>query len=260
MLWSLFLLRNWFGAAGKPMMTGITFLILCFAPLSPEQATGAQPPPAYTQTYRIFLKGEPAGYETVEEKTDKDGNVLSTSEHEIFVTDGMETKRMAFVTSMLLAKGTFAPIRYSYRYTSGQSKDSFEVTAKGGKFYSVITRGGHSVETTNSITPDMILLDFNVYHQYDYLARRYDFKKGGRQAFRNYIPLIGNEISTTLSLLDESNLDTPKGPLSVRNFKIELGAIRVGTFSTDKAGRLVRLEIREQELQVVRDDLLPKQP
>lgn len=242
------------------MMMGIFIWILCFVPIRLEQSSGSSPVPSYTQSYRIILKGELAGYEKVEETIEKDGNVLSNSEHEIFVTDGMETKRMAFVTSMLLAKGTFAPIRYSYRYTSGQSRDSFEVTAKGGKFLSVVTRGGRSLETTHAIAPDTILLDFNVYHQYDYLSRRYDFKRRGRQSFRNYIPLIGNEISMTLVLLGESNLDTPKGPLSVRDFKIEFGALRAGTFSIDKAGRLVRLEIREQELQVIREDLLPKQP
>jgi hypothetical protein len=260
MRWFLFPLRNWFGAADKPMMTAILPVILCLTPSSLIQAAVSQPAPAYTQTYRIFLKGEPAGFETVEETTDKDGNVLSNSEHEIFVTDGMEIKRMAFVTRMILAKGTLALLHYSYRYTSGQSKDSFEVTAKSGKLEGTITRGGRSVQTTHTITPDMILLDFNVYHQYDYLSRHYDFKKAGRQAYRNYIPLIGNEISMTLTLLNESNLDTPKGPLGVRNFRIGFGAIRAGSFSIDRAGRLVRLEIREQELQVVREDLLPKQP
>jgi molybdopterin biosynthesis enzyme MoaB len=44
----------------------------------------------------------------------------------------------------------------------------------------------------------------------------------------------------------------------VRNFKIDFFESRIGYFSTDTSGRLVRLIIHDQDLEVVRKDLVPQ--
>ena len=46
------------------------------------------------------------------------------------------------------------------------------------------------------------------------------------------------------------------GNLEVKNFRIECVGIWTGAVSMDSAGRLVRLEIPSQRLQVIRKDLL----
>jgi hypothetical protein len=215
--------------------------------------------PAYSQTYAIFLKGSPAGTEKITETTQKDGSLLAVSEHEILISDGLETKRMAFTTTMHLAKGNLAPLHYSYKYTSGDSRDAYEINVKDGQITRILNRGGHISEVSAPLQPGVVILDFSVYHQYDYLSRKYDLKKRGRQSFHNFIPLIGSEIPLALTYLGDSKLEYPGGVMAVRNFKIEFVGIWTGIFSTDSNGRLVRLLSPGQDLEVVRKDLLPKQ-
>jgi len=240
-------------------MKGISGVSLGLA-LSLGSLFGGATRPHYSQVYTILLKGIPCGTEGVAEEWGKDGNLISSSESEIFITDGMDTNRLAFVTRMVLSKSNLTPISYSYRYTSGQSKDSYEVTVKESQLRRVLNRGGHTSEITATLPPEATILDFNVYHQYDYLLRKYDVKKGGRQSFPNFIPLIGGEIPLAITQLEDSNLEHPKGVLPVRNFKVEFGGIWSGTVSVDKNGRLVRLVARNQDLEVVRKDLLPEPP
>ncbi len=218
----------------------------------------AEPAPLYTQTYSIFIHGSLAGTEAVTERRDKDGNRVCSSRHDMLVTDGLETKRMAFETTMVFVKDTVIPTKYSYRFVSGDAKDSYDVTVKNGKITRVLSRGGTKSETTADLRPDTVILDFNVYHQYDVLARLYDFKKKGRQTFSDFIPVIGNQVSLAVTWLEDSKLDYGRGSVEVRNFKIEFVGVRTGNFSTDMDGRLVRLLMREQDLEVLRQDLVPE--
>jgi hypothetical protein len=166
---------------------------------------------------------------------------------------------MAFTTIMRLARGNLAPLHYSYKYTSGDSRDFYEVNVKDGQITRVLNRGGRISEVSAPLQSGVVILDFSVYHQYDYLIRQYDLKKQGRQSFHNFIPLIGSEIPLALTYLGDSKLEYPGGVMVVRNFKIEFVGIWNGTFSADGNGRLVRLLSPGQDLEVVRKDLLPKE-
>jgi len=218
----------------------------------------AEPPPSYQQTYAIFIRGAAAGTETVREFKDKDGNRVVASRHEILLSDSIETKRMAFETAMVFAKDSLVPLRYSYKYLSGDLKDYYEVTIKDSKINRILSRGGNIVESSGAWQPGMLILDFNVYHHYDIISRLYDFKLRGRQIFTDFMPVIGNEVGLAVTWLEDAKLEYGKGTIPVRNFKIEFMGIRTGNFSTDMDGRLVRLVMREQDLEVVRKDLVPE--
>ncbi len=233
----------------------MTVLVLCamfFAGLQAKQA----PSNAYLQTYAIFLRGAPAGTETVNEQTDKDGNRICTSKHEIQIVEDNETKMMAFETTMAFVKNTAAFSSYSYRYQSG-SQDTCEVAVRDGKISRTLSRGGNISEASVDQQPSSVLVDVNVYYQYDALSRIYDFKKRGRQTFNNFLPVIAAYVPISVTWIDDSKLDFDKGPIPVRNFKVELLGTRTGTFTTDMNGRLIRLVIPGQELEVIRKDLVP---
>jgi hypothetical protein len=217
----------------------------------------AEPAPLYTQTYAIYIRSAFAGTETVSERLDKDGNRVVTSQHEMLVIDSNETNRLAFETTTVFVKDTVAPMSYSYKYLSGSTKDYYDVTIKAGRITRVLSRGGKISETTAAVPASMVILDVNVYHQYDLLSRLYDFKKGGRQIFNNFIPPIGTDMPLAITWLEDSKLAWAQGTIPVRNFKIEFVGVRTGNFSTDMKGRLVRLIMREQDLEVVRKDLVP---
>jgi hypothetical protein len=208
----------------------------------------------YTQSYSILIKGMLAGNETVTEKTGKN-DIASTSEHDMIITDGLETKRMTFSTKLVLSRDTLIPISYSYQYVTGSAGDSYNVSVKDGRISRTLSRGGHVSEATALWNPDMVMVDFSVYHQYDYLIRKYDDKKKGRQAFINFVPLIANGIPMAVTFLDESKIEHGKTTFKVRNYRLEFIGIWTGTLSVDAQNRLVRLTIPNQDLEVVRKDL-----
>jgi hypothetical protein len=211
---------------------------------------------SYSQSYTIMIKGEAAGSESVTEKSGKAGEIVAASEHELFVTDRLETKRMAFSTQMVLSKKTFIPISYNYRYTTG-SGDSYEVTIKNGQVIRLLNKNGRSSTITIPFHPTMVIVDVNVYHHFDYLIRRYDAKKEGRQLFANFIPVNGSDIPLAVTYTGEEKLEFGKVTIPVKNYRVEyVGVTWSGTLSMDRNGRLVRLVVPAQDLQVVRKDLL----
>ncbi len=238
------------------MAAAVFLLIAAFRPAS--EIGVARPLPPSSQTYVILIDDSRAGFEKVTEETGEYGNVVFSSEHEIFISDGMEVKRLAFTTTMILSKADHAPLRYSCKYTSGETQDSYDLTVNDGEIKRNLTRAGHSSEATAILKPGMVIADFNVYYQYALLARPYDSNKGGRQVFQDYIPLIGNDIPVALTQLEPSTLSSGKLSIPVRNYSIEFVGILTGTLSIDAEGRLVRLSVPRQHLQVVREDLLPE--
>jgi hypothetical protein len=233
---------------------GLALLVL----LLPSASMAKDAPSSYSQSYLVLIKGDVAGSETVTEKTSAAGELVSTSEHEMIVSDGLQTNRMTFSTRMVLAKTTGAPVSYSYWYTSGNTGDSCEVTIANGQATRTLSRGGRTDQVTAPFEPGMVLLDFNVYHHYDYLIRKYDMKKGGRQTFADFIPVIGTDIPIALTLLGESKQEMKNGALPVREFRVEIVGIWSGSMTVDKEGRLVRLLIPTQDIEAVRRDLMPE--
>ena len=212
----------------------------------------------YSESYAVMIRGNLAGTETVSEKADSNGNIVSTSEHEMLVSEGQETKSMKFSTRMTLSKSTGIPVSYSYWYTSGGTGDSYEVTINNGQITRVLNRGGRTSDMTVPLEPSMVFVDFNVYHQYDYLIRQYDHKRGGRQTFADFIPIIANDVPVALTFTTDSKLPLKSGgSLDVRIYRVEFVGIWSGTLTATKGGRLVRLTIPAQDLEVVRRDLLP---
>jgi hypothetical protein len=210
----------------------------------------------YSQSYTVLIKGEAAGTETVTEKEGKPGEFISTSEHEIYVADLTGTKRMAFTTQMILSKATMIPISYNYRYTTG-SGDSYEVSMNKGQVTRILNRSGRTSAVTVPFKPTMVIIDVNVYHQFDYLIRRYDAKKGGRQMFANFIPVNGADIPLAVTFIGDEKLKLGQAMVSVRNFRVEyVGVTWSGTISADENGRLVQLAVPAQDLQVIRKDFL----
>jgi hypothetical protein len=236
------------------MKTVLILLSSLILPLNSVAVKEAEP--IYSQCYTILLKGSVAGTETVTEHIGDSGNLVSKSEHDIVVSDGFESKRMMFSTEMVLSRKTWSPISYIYKYTSGNTGDSCEVLIEDSAVTRTLRRGGQTSVITAAFNQNTVIVDFNVYHLYDYLVRKYDSKKGGRQVFANFIPVIGNDIALALTLLMEEAPKLGKDTLSFRNFRVELEDLWSATLAVDKNGRVVRLSIPQQNLEVIRTDLL----
>lgn len=212
--------------------------------------------PYYSQSYVILIKGAEAGTETVTEKRNEKGELVSSSGHEIFVTDGLEVKRMAFTTTMVFEKDTKTPVSLALQYITGSgSGDSYDVRIKDGQITRLLNKRGQIVESTVPFQPNMLIFDNSAYHQYDYLVQHYDMKKGGRQQFQYFVPVIANDIPLALTFLGDDDIDFKNGKIPVKNFKIEFVGIWGGTFAVDRDNRLVRLVVPAQNLEVLRKDI-----
>lgn len=225
--------------------------------LSFVQQVQAQRAADYSQSYAVLIKGVLAGHEKVSESVNEAGQLISVSEHELIVSDGLVSKSMAFSTRMVFSKDGRDPLSYTYAY-AGESGDSYDVTIKDGQISRLLRRGGRTSDVTVPFQPGMVILDFNVYHQYDYLLRKYDIKKGGRQSFADFVPIIGSDIPIYLTYLGDSTFECKKGTIPVKDYRIEFIGIYMGQVSVDNNGRLVRLQIPNQDLEVLREDLFIK--
>jgi len=229
-----------------------TLLLLAFSILSIWGSVYAE---EYSQSYVILIKGQVAGSEEVEERTGAGNTLISSSDHDILVADGLETKRMTFSTKMVLAEGGKTPVSYSCRYTSGNTGDFYEVVVDDDEIRRTLSRGGNSTETSIPLEKNSVIVDINVYHLYDHLARQYDFRKRGRQMFAGFIPIVGNDIPVALTHLGDEKLELRGETLELKNFRIEFIGIGNGTFWVDGDNRLVRLLLPTQDLEVLRKDL-----
>lgn len=211
----------------------------------------------YGQTYVIFLHGERAGKETVTESNSGNGERLAQTVSEMYISEGLETNRMAYETRTILDDKSFKTKSYMFRYVSGDSRDHYEVEVQGNTIVRTLSRAGASSVTTEDLRDDAVILDINVYHQYDYLIQKYDRKKGGRQLFSNFIPIVGNYIPVALTYVSESKLKYSKGEISLKEYALEFPGLQNGTLFSDEKGRLARLLMPDQALEVVREDLVP---
>jgi len=211
----------------------------------------------YSQTYAIFLNGVRAGKEIVSEKTDDNGDRVVVTQNEVYVTDGLETKRMAYTTKMVLKKESLKPKSYLYQYLTGNTGDSYEVIVDGDEITRTLYRGGDSSVIKAPFNAKTVILDFTDYQQYNNLVRKYDSKEKGRQLFSGFLPVIGNDIPVALTYLNDASVPYFGGNVSVTNYKIEFVGLLQGTVSVDKNNRLVRLVMPEQDMEVIREDLVP---
>ena len=210
----------------------------------------------YKQTYVILINGEKAGTEAVTEEKDGSGNVISMSEHELLLDEGGAKNRMVFSTKMVLSKGAKNIKTYVCRYKTGDTGDSYEVSIQNDQITRVLTRNGQPGVVRAPFTPNMVVVDFNVYHQYEYLLRRYDRRKKGIQTFANFIPIIGNDIPMKITLIGDETLIFGEKTVEASRFIVELADINTLTLFADKDNRLVFLENTAQGLKVIREDLL----
>jgi len=232
-------------------------LLLCFLLTTPVQQSADAPAP-YAQSYSIFIKGLLAGKEEVAEHLDEDGNLVTDSQHEFLLTAGLRDNRMAFVTTMVLAKKDASLLRYTYRMTSGTAGDSYEVRVHGGNLVRTLKRDGKISEGGQPMEPDILIVDYNVYHHYDNLVRRYNVEQGGKQTFKNFLPLIATTLTIALTRLEDTELEHSRGKIAVRNFRVEHVGLWAGTMSVDDEMRLVRLVVKDMYLEVLRQDVAPE--
>jgi hypothetical protein len=193
---------------------------------------------------RILLDGQPVGSEEFEITASGDA-WMAKGATELRLPEGGNAR----VNATLHLRADGSP--KSYEWTSqGEKKNGARITFEGGvaKIQLEMEGARPFLQELTFGTPMVAVLDNNLYHHYEILARIYDWSKKGAQAFPVLIP----QDLTPGSITAEAT-----GPQSTEGNSYE--GLRVTTpdlevvLYLDGNHRLMRLEVPASKVSVVRE-------
>ncbi|MGB6431777.1 MAG: hypothetical protein WBF06_14420 [Candidatus Acidiferrales bacterium] len=177
----------------KPIFRGLVFTGLAFAGAAWSSTARAQSKPASASAvvmaadkgkFRILLAGQSIGTEDFEISS-SEGKWIVRGSTEAHTPGGDDMKTTGELH--LAADGT--AIHYAWS-TDSPKKASGSVDFDGGTAKTLTDFGsGHPYhQDFKFVTPNVVVLDNNLYEQYAVLARIYDWSAGGEQSFPVLIP------------------------------------------------------------------------
>lgn len=116
--------------------------------------------------------------------------------------------------------------------------------------------GAH--EATAQTDANAVILENNVWHQYQFLINRYDKQKGGAQSFKAFVPSIMQTLSVSLELRD-SRVRFNQNQQSASLQRIDYYRLKVTDrllldVLTDTNGKLIYVRVPSQHAEVVREE------
>ena len=141
-----------------------------------------------------------------------------------------------------------APLRYVWS-TEGDKKASSTTTFDGltAKISLDLGKGGEPIRQDFTFTSPVVVLDNNLYHQYEILARVYNWTAGGAQNFAVLIPQEQSPGMITAESRGPATLDGVRyDQLAVHTPNLEL------MLYLDTAHRLIRLSVPASKAEVRR--------
>jgi hypothetical protein len=196
-----------------------TFLSVGFAAAArPNPSSGFTPDKG---AFKILVNGEQKG----EEKFDispggSSGDWIARGNSEITAQDGSKTS----VTGMLEFRADGTPVRYEWS-TQGAKKASATIVFSG-PIASIELHVGDARPFTQQLTfssPQIVILDNNLYYQYAVLAHLYDWQKKGPQTFSVLVPQEVTPGTITVESRGTQDVDGKKlDELSVKTEDLEV--------------------------------------
>ncbi|HUA00636.1 MAG TPA: hypothetical protein VMB02_09915 [Candidatus Aquilonibacter sp.] len=152
------------------------------------------------------------------------------------------------VTGTLEFRDDGTPVRYDWS-TQGAKKASETVTFNGA-VASIELRVEGARPFTQTLTfssPQVVILDNNLYHQYAVLAHVYDWQKKGPQTFSVLVPQENTPGTVTAESLGSQDVDGKKlDELSVKTEDLEVDVYL-------DAGRIARVVAPSSNAEIVRE-------
>jgi hypothetical protein len=210
--------------------------------------------------FEIKLGGQTVGHEEFE-ITPAEGGWVAKGAAEIKPPEGAASK----VAGSLTLQSDGAPIAYEWTAQAGKTTGAHIVFANGVARITVEMQGARPCtdaeikdpnrkqpcffeQDLSFNTPLIAVLDNNLYYQYAVLARIYDWNKGGEQTFPVLIPQELTPGSVNVLSTGSATADgkTYQG-LKVTTSDLEILLL------LDNSHRLIRLEVPEAKVSVIRD-------
>jgi hypothetical protein len=188
-----------------------------------------------------------------------DGKSMGTEEFEIapsgagwlargtttIKTENGDTK----VTGNLALQPDGAPISYDWTAQTDKTNGAHILFANGTAKITLEMQGSRPYEQDLTFgTPLVVVLDNNLYHQYQVLARIYDWTKGGAQQ----LPVLIPQELTPGSITLEATGSASAGGRTYEELKVTTGDLEI-LLLLDNKRKLMRLEVPAAKVSVVRD-------
>ena len=194
--------------------------------------------------FTIKLAGQSVGHEEFE-IAPAEGGWLAKGTSDIKPPAGAPSK----VTGSLTLQPDGSPISYQWTAQSEKTNGAHILFANGVARITLEMQGARPFQQDLSFnTPLIAVLDNNLYYQYAVLARIYDWSKGGEQTFPVLIPqeLTPGTVKVLSTGPTTSDGKTYEG-LKVTSTDLEILLL------LDNSHRLIRLEVPEAKVSVIRD-------
>ncbi len=162
-------------------------------------------------------------------------------------TDIHAAKEIAQVKGDLRLNSEGAPLRYIWS-TAGDKKATSTTVFEGLTAKITLDMGdGKPIQQDFRFASPVVILDNNLYHQYEILARVYNWAIGGKQSFSVLIPQEQSPGNITVESLGNANLDGAKfTQLVVRTEDLQVNIY------LDSSHRLMRLTVPASKAEVRR--------
>jgi hypothetical protein len=228
-------------AAGASPFFGATRTHATSRPWAPDKkATGLAPDKG---KFKILVNGQPAGKEEFEISS-SGGNWLAHGNSEIQTPQGA-TK----ITGSLTTRADGTPEHYDWS-TQGAKKASAAIAFNADVATAELHMDGARPYTQQFTfnSPNVVILDDNMYHQYQILANLYDMDKKGAQTFAVLVPQELTPGNVTVEWLGKQDVD---------NKKMEAMRVRTEDNEIDlylDGSKLMRLVAPAANAEVIRDN------
>ncbi len=200
--------------------------------------------------FKILFNGEQIGEETFQIMADG-SNFKALAE--IHLTVEREKDKATFIIKPLLQfKKTFEPISYQVIQESGPNRMKAQVNFKPGKSEAIYETAQEKDPRQIELSPDVLVLDDNVFHHYILLAKRYDFAKGGVQEFSAFIPQ--QFLAGSISIADKGMEKVVMGgsTLSLQHLFVDSGELQFSLWLNERH-ELLKISVPKSNVDVERE-------
>jgi hypothetical protein len=194
--------------------------------------------------FNIILDGQSIGREEFEIQPSGSGWIAKGSTS-IQTPDGKSAK----VTGNLSLQPDGIPVSYDWSSQTDKSNSASVAFVNGVAKTTLQVQGAHPYQQENSFgSPLIAVLDNNLYHQYEVLARIYDWNKRGPQSFPVLIP---QELTPGTITVESAGPATADGK-NYELLKVTTADLEIHLF-LDSNHKLIRLEVPASKVAVIRE-------
>jgi dienelactone hydrolase len=211
---------------------------------------GAQAPAADSRGYMVFLHGTPIGREDITVRTEG-GNLVVTGTGRLSPPLDIVTKR-----AEVRYGPDWTPLSLELQGTVRLRDESIKITFANGEATVEGTVAGKPISKTDKVSPTALILPNGFFGFHEALARRLATVTPPSDLAAYVAPIV--EVQIRVQSVANERVQTGSQSFNVRRYALAFanpGGDVAFQLTTDEQGRLIRITIPAQALDIVRQDV-----